>query len=285
MTAAAMSQEEIDEKNSSFWNELCGTQLAKELGVVDSSKESLAKFDRFYLDYYPYLAKYLFLDEIKGKNVLEVGLGYGTVSQLLALHGANYHGLDIAENAAAMARHRLKQHQLAGDVRVGSMLDCPFPDNYFDYVISIGCFHHTGDLRACIRQTHRILKKGGKASIMVYNKFSLRQWMNWPKLTSRNLLLQFMGKEYHSSTEQQRKAYDASAADEGAPATDFFSVKEIKRIFNDYDFLCVTRENFDEGVCFNIGRFTIYRFDPRLHCLESKWVRNLGLDLYIQASK
>lgn len=42
--------------------------MATQLGVVDVSHESLAKFDNFYLGYYPYLLnKYLWLNEIKGK--------------------------------------------------------------------------------------------------------------------------------------------------------------------------------------------------------------------------
>jgi ubiquinone/menaquinone biosynthesis C-methylase UbiE len=281
----AVSQEEIDQKNKSFWNELCGTQLAKELGVVDASPESLAKFDDFYLDYYPYLAKYLHLDQIKGKNVLEVGLGYGTVSQLLASAGANYHGLDIAANAVAMAQHRLEQNKKSGDVRVGSMIECPFEDNYFDYVVSIGCFHHTGDLQACIDQTHRILKPGGKAIIMVYNKFSLRQWAWWPLRTAKNLMAQYVTKNATSVSESQRKAYDASSTQEAAPMTEFFSVQEIENIFNAYNTVKVTRENFDEGFKFRVGRVSIYNFKSRKTYLDSSLARKLGLDLYIEAVK
>lgn len=270
----AVTQEEIDQKNQEFWNELCGTGLAKQLGVVDSSPESLAKFDRFYFDYYPYLQKYFTLDELKGKNVLEVGLGYGTVSQLLALTDANYHGLDIAANAVAMAKHRLQQTNKTGDVRVGSMLACPFPDHYFDYVFSIGCFHHTGDLQACVDQTYRVLKKGGKAVIMVYNKFSLRQWLKWPILTAKNYGFQLLSKKSNTVTESQRKAYDASAANEGAPETEFFSVQDIERICKNFASIKITRENFDE-----------YRFGKRIHRLDSKLVRFLGLDLYIEVVK
>lgn len=285
MENSAVLQEEIDQKNMSFWNELCGSQLARELGVVDSSIESLAKFDKFYMDYYPYLEKYLSLNSLQNKNVLEVGLGYGTVSQLLALSGANYHGLDIAQNAAGMTKHRLEQHGIEGDVRVGSMLECPFPDNYFDFVVSIGCFHHTGDLQACVNQTHRVLKKDGRALIMVYNKFSLRQWMKWPKLTTKNLVMQALGQGRVAPTELQRKAYDASANDAGAPETEFFSVHDIRKIFKNFSDTQVTRENFDENVVFKIGNFSLYKFDKRLHCLNSHWAKNFGLDLYIEATK
>ncbi|WP_133129603.1 class I SAM-dependent methyltransferase [Legionella yabuuchiae] len=280
-----VAQQTIDKKNESFWNELCGTQLAKELGVVDSSQESLAKFDKFYMDYYPYLESYLFLNEVKDKNVLEVGLGYGTISQKLAMAGANYHGLDIASNAVAMATHRLKQHDLQGDVRTGSMLECPFHDNYFDYVISIGCFHHTGDFQKCIGQTYRVLKKGGKATIMVYNKFSLRQWMNWPSFTAKNLLLQMIDKSNVASTQQQRGAYDVSSTNESAPETKFFSKSEIKKVCKEFKIQKITPENFDENVQFNFGKYLSYRFDKRIECLDGFWARHFGLDLYIQLEK
>jgi SAM-dependent methyltransferase len=278
-------QEKIDEENKLFWNELCGTQLAKELGVKDGSPESLGKFDNFYLDYYPYLTDYLHLDQVQGKNVLEVGLGYGTVSQLLACANAHYHGLDIAANAVAMAKHRLAQNNKTGDVRVGSMVTCPFPDNYFDYVISIGCFHHTGNFQACIDQTHRILKEGGKAIIMVYNKFSLRQWVWWPFKTTKNLIGQYNKNARASVSQAQRRAYDASCTQEAAPMTEFFSVREIEAIFNAYRSVHVTRENFDEAFKINIGRFNLYKFKSRKHYLASNLVRHLGLDLYIEASK
>jgi 2-polyprenyl-3-methyl-5-hydroxy-6-metoxy-1,4-benzoquinol methylase len=37
---------------------------------------------------YPYLDKHLRLAELSGRKVLEVGLGYGSVAQRLAQHGA-----------------------------------------------------------------------------------------------------------------------------------------------------------------------------------------------------
>ena len=285
MTAVVVPQEDIDQKNKSFWNELCGSQLAKQLGVVDSSPDSLAKFDDFYMGYYPYLAKYLALDEIEGKNVLEVGLGYGTVTQLLASTGANYHGLDIATNAVEMAKQRLEQINKSGDVREGSMLKCPFPDNYFNFVISIGCFHHTGDMQACVNQTHRVLKKGGRAIIMVYNKFSMRQWVMWPKITAKNSIMQIFSKNNCSSIDQQRAAYDSSNANIGAPETEFFSICDIKKIFKHYESINITRENFDEHFKIKLWKLPICDFGSRLSRLGSKLTRNLGLDLYVVATK
>ena len=40
---------------------------------------------------------------MRGKKVLEVGLGYGSVAQRIAENGAVYTGLDIAEGPVEMA--------------------------------------------------------------------------------------------------------------------------------------------------------------------------------------
>jgi ubiquinone/menaquinone biosynthesis C-methylase UbiE len=275
-------QEEIDKKNQSYWNELCGTPLAQYLGVVDSSPESLEKFDTYYMQLYPYLKNYVPTEHILGKKVLEVGLGYGTMGQYLACHGAEYHGLDIAENAVKMTKHRLEQNNLSGQVVVDSMIHCPFPDNYFDYVVSIGCFHHTGNMQRCIEQTYRVLKPGGNAVIMVYNKFSLRQWVKWPKITTKNLVSQLVNKDNRSKAlMSQRQAYDASINDNvAAPETEFFSKKEIKNIFSSFKRTKVTCENFDDYFKWNF-----LEFGARSNYLDSIWARRLGLDLYIQATK
>ncbi len=52
-------QSDIDASNAEFWSELCGSSLARAIGVNDASAESLARFDRAYLDLYPYLERYL----------------------------------------------------------------------------------------------------------------------------------------------------------------------------------------------------------------------------------
>src|SRR5258705_3888649 len=104
--------EDVSRRNSEFWNELCGTHLATMLGIKDDSRESLKKFDDWYMDYYPYLYTHIPLADMRGKRVLEVGLGYGTVSQLIAQAGADFTALDIAEGPVEMVKHRLRINAL-----------------------------------------------------------------------------------------------------------------------------------------------------------------------------
>ena len=162
MDAARLDQNTIDARNASFWNDLCGSSLARRVGVEDSSAESLARFDAAYLEHYPYLEGYL-PPRLDGMEVLEIGLGYGTLSAQLIARGAAYHGVDIAPGPVEMVRHRLR---LAGvdrpDERViqASALELPHPGASFDRVFTIGCLHHTGDITGAVREVHRVLRPG-----------------------------------------------------------------------------------------------------------------------------
>jgi SAM-dependent methyltransferase len=145
-TRAGVSQSETDTRNAAFWNELCGSGLARSIGIDDRTTESLRKFDEAYMAMYPYLARYVTAESLPGKKTLEIGLGYGTLGQLITSRGSQYHGLDIADGPVEMMRYRLALlgKEAAARVQTGSALDIPYPDGTFDYVYSIGCLHHTG---------------------------------------------------------------------------------------------------------------------------------------------
>lgn len=279
-------QTEINRNNEQFWNTICGTNLANHLGIKDSTPESLDKFDSFYFQMYPYLKKYLPAEQLRGKRVLEIGLGYGTLSQYLAGECSEYYGLDIAENAVSIVQLRLQQSKNKGLAQVGNMLECPFDDNYFDMVVSIGCFHHTGNTQKCIDETYRILKPGGTAVLMVYNKFSFRQWHQWPKATFKNWLSSFINHYAVQSSYEQRLAYDSSSdATIAAPETEFFSKSELKRMTRHFSSQHIYRENFDDQVQLKLWPLGFVEFGSREPLLNSLWSKLLGLDLYVVLKK
>jgi ubiquinone/menaquinone biosynthesis C-methylase UbiE len=273
----------IDLANSTFWNEICGSYLAKDLGITDDSPASLEKYDNFYLNYYPYLLKHVPVESFKGKSVMEVGLGYGTLSQKIAENCSFYRGLDIADGPVKMVNKRLSQVNINIDAEaiVGSIKECPFSDNTFDAVVAIGCYHHTGDLRKAIKETSRVLKKGGTCYLMVYNKYSYRQWIQSPSLTFKRLV-----KEYFSlksidteTSESEKKAFDMNFLGEGAPETQFFSIKELNNIMmQDFNHISFEKENNDY--------ITILR---RINFKRETLLNNLGkiagLDTYFQGKK
>jgi SAM-dependent methyltransferase len=274
MLAAVAAQTGIDAANAGFWEELCGTNLAREIGITDASPASLERFDRAYLDLYPYLAGYLRAPESAGLRVLEIGLGYGTVAALLARAGADYHGLDIAAGPVAMARARLDRVPGARpeQVRQGSALDLPFPRDSFDRVVSIGCLHHTGDLARAVAEARRVLRPGGELLLMVYNRHSARRVLLWPVLAARHRLVA------GAPTPEAwlRHANDGTAEGDTAPHTDFVSVAELRGLLHGMRDVRVDRRSIDRVP---LGPREISR--ARLMRLGVD--RVAGLDLYATA--
>jgi SAM-dependent methyltransferase len=266
-----VEQPRVDSENAAFWDELCGTNLAQTLGITDASAESLGRYDEAYLGQYPYLEHYLPGAEARGKRVLEVGLGYGTICQLLVARGLDYHGVDLAENPVALARHRLSLEGVdnaESRVVVASALDLPHPDESFDHVITIGCLHHTGDVARGVEEVHRVLRPRGRALVMLYNRHSYRRL--------RLALDRRLGRA-RADEEEVRAAYDHNAEGSAAPSTDYTSAREARRLFRRFSKTRLRRENFD--FILRRGKLVDREF------LLGWPARIAGLDLYITAIK
>ncbi|MBC5793615.1 class I SAM-dependent methyltransferase [Sphaerospermopsis sp. LEGE 00249] len=274
-------EKNINQQNANFWNELCGTGLAKSLSITEITPDSLARFDEAYLNIYPYLSEYINNENIKGKKVLEIGLGYGTLGKLLASCNCDYFGLDIAENPVEIMRYRLSLMDKNPDhVKVGSALNIPYENETFHYVYSIGCLHHTGDLAKSIQEVHRVLLPGGKAIIMLYNKNSFRQMIYIPLARLKSMLsLSKADKTYRNFSEFVRSLYDLNSQGQAAPHTDYVSKKQVYQIFKNFSEIGIDVQNFDTYVL-GKGKIIIYR-----EKLLDNLARIMGLDLYIIARK
>lgn len=108
-------------------------------------------------------------------RLLEVGCSMGNDTFELAKRGFQVSGIDITEKAIELIQARFALYQMSGDFRVADAEKLPFEDNTFDVVYSFGVLHHTPDTAGAIQEIRRVLKPNGKASIMLYNQFSL----NW----------------------------------------------------------------------------------------------------------
>ncbi|MBR0801197.1 class I SAM-dependent methyltransferase [Bradyrhizobium jicamae] len=278
--AHTLDQNAIDKNNAAFWDELCGSSLAKSLDITDSSPASLKRFDDWYFAYYPYLFTYIPFKQLNGKDVLEVGLGYGTVSQRIAESGARYQGLDIASGPVSMVNDRLRQSNLRGSAQQGSILAAPFLDERFDYVVAIGCLHHTGDLRKAIGECRRILRPGGQLIFMVYYAYSYRRLFSETTDTLRYLAQEILGYRgpVAASKASQRKAYDSSESGEAAPHTDWISVRSARSYCRDFKSFTATPDNIDNGIPFKWS-------GPREELLKGPYPKWVGLDLYATATK
>ncbi len=277
-----MEQTQIDEANKKFWSELCGTGLAQSIGIDGNDRASLDKFDRAYLGFYPYLLDFIEPAQMRGREVLEIGLGYGTVSRVIASEGAKFNGLDISDGPVFMSNHSMSMLGLDGKAVRGSALEIPFPNANFDFVVSIGCLHHTGNMMQAFKEVSRVVKPGGRAILMVYNRYSLRQWIRWPlKTTLRWLAETFLRTNKQLVASRREKgAYDANSSGEAAPDTVFTSKSEVTAMLKNAGFSQVRVEKKNSDEYGYRGRMLIGREQAL------KWIGPiLGLDLYIVASK
>lgn len=264
--------------NAEFWNEMCGSQLARVLGIVDRSSESLRRFDDWYFDFYPYLFDHIPFGQMAGKPVLEVGLGYGTVAQRIASSGARYHGLDVAAGPVEFVNHRLHQAGLPGRAVQGSVFEAPFDDESFDYIVAIGCYHHTGDLARAVDESYRMLKPGGQLVFAVYYAYSYRRWQFAPLSTGITYLRERFGwRLQRRQRSAERAAYDTNAAGTAAPITEFASRRRLEAVCRRFESTTMTLENAaPEG---------LFRYFKRKTLLASALPRVAGLDVYVSAKK
>ena len=116
----------------------------------------------------------------KDKICLDAGCGGGRFVAALARCGARkVHGVDISEKIIEAGRERCRVRQLNNvEFQRASVLELPFADASFDYVLSSGVIHHTPDPYKGFLELSRVLKPGGKLFLSVYGKHGLKWYAN-----------------------------------------------------------------------------------------------------------
>jgi SAM-dependent methyltransferase len=110
----------------------------------------------------------------RGHKVLEIGLGQGAESEQIIRRGGCWSGLDLTQESVDRVRVRLELRSLPfDDLRCGSAVDIPWPDDTFDVVFSHGVLHHVPDIYTAQSEIHRVLKPGATLVAMLYARYSL----------------------------------------------------------------------------------------------------------------
>jgi ubiquinone/menaquinone biosynthesis C-methylase UbiE len=116
--------------------------------------------------------------EYRGRDVLEVGCSIATDGLEFAKNGANYTGVDLTPNAIELARERFQLFGVAGRFEVANAEErLPFPDETFDHAYSFGVIHHSPVPEKIVREIHRVLRKGGTCTVMLYNRSSINYYV------------------------------------------------------------------------------------------------------------
>jgi ubiquinone/menaquinone biosynthesis C-methylase UbiE len=127
--------------------------------------------------YAPWMEASLAYSDTGGTRVLDVGCGQGIDVANYAMAGARVTGLDLTPRHVELARAHLEALGLEAEIVEGDAERLPFADERFDRVSSNGVLHHTPDMPAALRELRRVLRPGGEARVIVYNRSSLHYWL------------------------------------------------------------------------------------------------------------
>ena len=98
--------------------------------------------------------------DMHGKDVLDLGCGYGWHCKYAADHGARHViGIDLSDKMISEARKRNKHECI--DYRVANLMEWDYLTSAFDVVVSNLVLHYVEDLDKVYRCIHQTLRPGG----------------------------------------------------------------------------------------------------------------------------
>lgn len=98
-------------------------------------------------------------------NILDVGCLFANNLLPFAELGCACFGVDIHPEMLEVTQRVTKQRGIEGDFRMGSNRNLPYPDGFFDLVLSVNTIHYEGSLEkvlAAFGEFKRVLKPGGR---------------------------------------------------------------------------------------------------------------------------
>jgi len=156
--------------------------------TVRANRFSTARASERYLEWrfreYPLFREFSGLwGEHDGEVILDYGCGPGNDLTGFALHtrARRIIGMDVSPVSLALATRRLALHdQATGRFELVQVSDSdsriPLADDSVDHVNCQGVLHHTSHPDEVLAELARVLRPGGTATIMVYNRDSI--WLH-----------------------------------------------------------------------------------------------------------
>lgn len=122
----------------------------------------------------PFIPTTFDFKSLRGKRVLEIGVGNGIDAVEMMHNGAIYTGLDITENHLDLTKRNIDLvglSSLTSRLIQGDLLSIDLREQ-FDVVYSFGVLHHIAHESDYLRKIHSLIKPGGELRIGVYSKYS-----------------------------------------------------------------------------------------------------------------
>lgn len=202
-----------------FWNEAsCG----EDLYLKGFDKQDYLDHSKIRYQLEPEILSFGQFTSFKGKRTLEIGVGLGSDHQKLAEHGAILSGIDLTPRAINHTRRRFELMGLNSELQIADAENLPFANESFDAVYSWGVLHHSPATQNAVNEVFRVLKPGGFAKIMIYNKFSLVGYMLWIRYALlKGQLFRSLNSIYSEHLE--------------SPGTKAYTYQEAKKLFQNFE--------------------------------------------------
>jgi ubiquinone/menaquinone biosynthesis C-methylase UbiE len=214
-------------------------------------------------------------DRYKGKRVLEIGCGLGTMAMNWAQHGAHVTAVDLNPVSVAQTMQRFKLLGLNGSIAQMDANELSFADNFFDYGYSWGVLHHSPDLERSVYELFRVLRPGAEFGVMLYSRDSMFY----------RYLIRYLEGYLHSESRflsplELASRYTDGAEQEGNPHTWPVTRREVLTMFSAYS----------NDVTVQPMGGAEYAFPPKIAdylpaFLKRTWARRWGWSLWISGTK
>lgn len=217
--------------------------------------------------------------EFRGKKVLEIGCGMGTMAMFWALNGANITATDLNPVSTAQTKTRFRLMGLPGQIVQMDANRIPLESKCFDYVYSWGVLHHSPNLELSVSEMFRVLRPGGKFGVMLYNRKSILYYYKIKYLEG------FLHLENDFLNELQLASrYTDGSVLEGNPYTRPLTVDEVTELFAPY---CSKLNNRLLGTELDFYlRLLIPGFGTLLpNFMKKPWARRYGWSIWIEGQK
>ncbi len=168
----------LQDLNRLWWERMPMTYVGWGMNERDlSDNKAFQEVRKIFLQNNPWVIENIDFAKFRNQRILEIGCGSGAAACLFANAGASVTAIDITETSvrltnacAAACGVNMSVHQMDAE-------QTSFSSGIFDYIFSWGVLHHTSKPLRAFKEVSRLLKPGGEGLIMVYNRLSLRYYL------------------------------------------------------------------------------------------------------------
>jgi ubiquinone/menaquinone biosynthesis C-methylase UbiE len=254
------SKDELIPAIRDYWNErIHDLEIARH---PVGTKKFFKELDAYRFEKLDYLPRVVDFTAYRGRKLLEIGCGVGLDLVRFARGGANATGIDLAAVSIDLAKKNFAFQRMTGSLQVMDGEHLEFDNESFDVVYAHGVLQYTANIEKMIAEIKRVLKPGGEAILMVYNRYS---WLN------------FMSKLFGVKLEH-----------EDAPVLNRFSIRQFRNMLSGFSRIEIIPERFPVRTRLHHGlKAAVYNgvFVASFNLLPKRLIRPLGWHLMAKTIK